>query len=100
VALLGLPITSIYAQFKKLNIMQLSDYEIKSLHRLGESIHQGRWSNDGIVQLIKLAGGFLNLQTVADFAEKNKISYQAAKKDTGYRKNIKIFNVKFIIDND
>jgi hypothetical protein len=70
------------------------------LQKLGESIQLGKWSNDALVELIKLSGDFLNLQTIADFAESNKISYQAAKKNTGHRKNIEIFNTKFIIDND
>lgn len=53
--------------------MKLTDYERQSLHKLGESIHSGKWSNDGLVQLIELSGGYLNLKT--------------------------IFNTKFIIEN-
>ncbi len=53
-----------------------------------------------MVQLIELAGGFLNLITIADFSKKNNISYQAAKKDSKTRKKIVLFNVKYVIDND
>jgi len=80
--------------------MELSDYEYKSLTRLGAAITEGRWSNEALVQLIELAGGFLNIMTITDYAAKCAISYQAAKKDTNTRKNIVIFNTKYVIDND
>ena len=79
--------------------MQLSDYEIKSLQKLGESIQQGKWSNEGLVKLIELSGDFLNLKTVPDYSRFVGISDVAARKDTFYRKNVTIFNSKFIIDN-
>lgn len=40
---------------------QLTQYEILALQKLGESIHQGKWSNDGMVQLIELVSEYLNL---------------------------------------
>lgn len=79
--------------------MQLSEYENNSLKKLGESIHQGKWSNNGLVQLIELSGDFLNIKTIPDFSKQNNISYVAASKDTLHRKNITIFNTKFVIDN-
>jgi len=76
--------------------MELSEYEIKCLNKLGESIQSGKWSNYGLIQLIELSGGFLNLQTIPDYAKRNGISYNGAKKF----RNVKlIFNVKFIIEN-
>lgn len=36
---------------------QLTDYEMNAINKLGETIHQGKWSNDGLVELIKLCGG-------------------------------------------
>lgn len=78
----------------------MTDYEINSLQRLGESIYNGRWSNDGLVQLIELAGSALNLTTISDYAKQNNMEYQGARKDTKYRKNKTIFNTKFVIDND
>jgi hypothetical protein len=77
----------------------MSEYEIKALHKLGETVFEGKWSNEGLVQLIELAGGFLNLMTIADYANKHNVSYQASKKDTQYRKNTTIFNTKYVIDN-
>lgn len=75
---------------------KLSDYEINCLNKLGESIQSGRWSNDGLVQLIELCGDFLNMKTIPDYAKQAGISYNGAKK---FRTVKKIFNVKFIIDN-
>lgn len=78
---------------------KLSEYELLALNKLGQSIFDGKWSNDGLVELIKLCGNHLNLQTISDYAKENDMSYPGAQKDTKYRKNIDLFNVKFIIDN-
>lgn len=80
--------------------MQLTDYEASSLQRLSESIYNGRWSNDGLVQLIELAGSALNLTTIADYAKQNDMEYQGARKNTKYRENKTIFNTKYVIDNN
>ena len=79
--------------------MQLSNYETKSIQKLGESIHEGKWSNEGLVELIKLAGDYLNLMTIPDYSKRHHISYPASKKNYGHRQNIKLFNCSFIIDN-
>jgi len=76
---------------------QLSEYESLSLKKLGESIQSGRWSNDGLVQLIELAGDYLNLQTIPNYASARKLSYNGVKKT---RFICKIKGVKFVIDND
>jgi len=76
---------------------QLSEYEKLSIRRLGESIVSGKWSNDGLVQLIELAGDYLNLKTIPDYAKAQKLSYNGVKK-TRMIKEIK--GVKFVIDND
>ena len=75
---------------------KLSDYESLSLNKLGESIQSGKRTNDGLVQLIELAGEFLNFQTIPDYAKSNHLSYNGVKKTREIRK---IFNVKFVIDN-
>ena len=49
---------------------KLSDYELLAINKLGDSIQNGKWSNDGLVQLIELAGSFLNLQTIPDYAKR------------------------------
>lgn len=76
---------------------QLTKYQQDSLNKLGKSIHSGNWSNDGLVQLIELAGGFLNLQTIPDYCKKHGISYNGAKK---CRNVVTVFNTKYVIDND
>ena len=75
---------------------QLTDYEKNSLNKLGESIQSGKWTNEGLVQLIEMSGGYLNLQTIPDYCRSNNISYNGAKKG---RLIQRIFNVKFVIDN-
>ena len=66
------------------------------LNRLSELISNGEIDNKGLVQIIELAGGFLNLKTRSAYSKENNISYNGAKK---FRENINLFGVKFIIDN-
>lgn len=61
-------------------MQNLSEYEILALKKLGESIHTGKWSNDGMVKLIELIGDYLNPLSIQEFADRNNISYQAARK--------------------
>ena len=74
----------------------LSEYEKLALQKFGESIHQGKWSNEGMVQLIKLIEDYLNPLSIQEFADRRGISYQAARK----HKQTILFRQKFIIDND
>jgi len=74
----------------------LSNYETLALQKLGESIHQGKWSNDGMVQLIELIGNYLNPLSIQEYADQHQISYQAARK----HKQTILFRQKFITDND
>ena len=66
------------------------------LNRLSELISNGEIDNKGLVQIIELAGGFLNLKTRSAYSKENNISYNGAKK---FRENINLFGVTFIIDN-
>ena len=69
----------------------------KVLTHLSDRIEAGELTNDEIVQIIELLGGYLNLQTIPVYAKENGISYNGAKK---FRKVVELFGVKFIIDND
>lgn len=69
----------------------------KILTHLSDRIEAGELTNDEIVQIIELLGGYLNLQTIPAYAKENGISYNGAKK---FRKVVELFGVKFIIDND
>ena len=75
---------------------KLSEYETLALQKLGQSIQSGKWSNDGLVQLIELAGDYLNPLSIQEFADEKGISYQAARK----HKQTILFRQKFIINND
>ena len=74
--------------------MNLSDKILKNIY-LG--VTNDLISNNDLIQIIEQTGAFLNLQTISDYARQNKISYNGVKK---FRKIIKIFNVKFVIDNE
>jgi hypothetical protein len=63
---------------------------------LGESIHKGKWSNEGLVKLIELGSDYLNPLSIQEYADSRKISYQAARK----HKQTILLRQKFIIDND
>jgi len=78
----------------------LSEYEKTSLHKLGGAIQEGKWSNVGMVELIKLIGEYLNIKTVPDYCKQTGLSYPGAIKKVKSRHVEKIFNVKFIIDNE
>ena len=53
-------------------------------------------SNYDLVQVIELCGILLNLQKIPNYEKENIMSYNGVKK---HRKIIKIFNIKFVIDN-
>ena len=75
---------------------QLSQYEQNSLNKLGEAIHSGKWSNDGMVQLIEPIIDYLNPVPLLKYGKDNSISYNGLKKQN---KAVKILNQKYIIDN-
>lgn len=62
-----------------------------------ENVVTGKISNDELVQLIEQCGSYLNLKTIPDYAKEKGISYNGAKK---FRHVVKIFNVKFVVDNE
>jgi hypothetical protein len=69
----------------------------KLLQFVSKKFENGEIDNDSMVQLIELAGSYLNIQTLPQWAANNGKSYNGAK----IQKNkIKLFGVKFIIDND
>jgi hypothetical protein len=68
----------------------------KILNRLSELIETNQLNNEDLVQIIEHVGGYLNLETISEYAKKNNLSYNGVKK---CRKIIKLFNVKFVIDN-
>lgn len=77
--------------------MKLTKYEFDSLQKLEEKIHENKWSNDGLVQLIELCGFYLNVDTIPKYAKKNNLTYNGVKKCRTIKK---IFGVKYVIDNE
>jgi len=69
----------------------------KLIDFVAKNYEAGRLDDDSLVQLIELAAKYLNLQTIAEYARLNKLSYNGAK---NYRNNIKISGVKFIVNNE
>ena len=69
--------------------------------KIALNIHKGMdnnmLSNNDLVHIIEQCGSYLNLMTIPEYASQNNISYNGAKK---FRNIKKIFNVKFVIDND
>lgn len=61
-----------------------------------QKYQDGELDNSTLVQLIELAGQFLNLKTIPDFAKENGMTYNGVKNN---RKIIEIFNIKFVIEN-
>ena len=76
---------------------QLSEYETKSLQKLGEAIFQGKWSDEGLVQLIELAGDCLNPVSIQKYADNIGKTYNGIKKT---KKVTVILGHKYIIDNE
>ena len=76
---------------------QLSDNGKKLNAFLDEKMYEGFYTNNDLIQFIESAGRYLNLKTISDYANQNKMSYNGVKK---FRKTHTIFNVKFVIDNE
>ncbi len=69
----------------------------KLIQFIASKYEAGELDDNSLVQIIELAGSYLNLKTIADYAKSNNMSYNGAKK---FRKSINIAGVKMIIDND
>lgn len=77
--------------------MQLSEYEKLSINKLGQSIHAGKWSNEGMVQCIELLLDYLNPVTIQQYADNVGKTYNGIKKT---KPATKILDQKYILDND
>ena len=78
--------------------MQLTDYEQRAIDKFGQSVVDGKWSNDGLVSLLKLiAEDFLRAKRVSNFAKANGITPQGARR---FRPVFEIDGYQFIADND
>ena len=80
-----------------MKILEITDKGKKLCDFVTEKTMNGELFNNDLVQLIEVAGAFLNLQTISDYAQSNNLSYNGAK---NHRNTIEIFNIKFVIDNE
>lgn len=69
----------------------------KLIEFLDLKMHAGEFTNEDLVQFIESVGQYLNLQTIANYANDHKMSYNGVKE---FRTIREIFKVKFVIDND
>lgn len=76
--------------------MKTSPNGEKLLNFVADKFENGHLTNDDLVQLIELSGGYLNLTTIPNYARSRKLSYNGVKK---CRRVVEIFKVKFVIDN-
>lgn len=76
--------------------MNIEQNTSKLLDFISDKFTKRELNNESLVQLIELAGGFLNLETIPRYAKREGKSYNGVKK---HRQVRKLFNVKFVIDN-
>jgi hypothetical protein len=77
--------------------MQKQEFERRLEYNLHKYVMQVDEPNEFLVHLIELAGSYLNLQTISDYADSNNMSYNGVKK---CRDVIALFNTKFVVDNE
>ena len=71
------------------------DKSTNIVHRIDELAMQGVFSNDQLVQIIELLGGYLNLMTISEYAKSHNLSYNGVKNN---RQIINLFGNKYVID--
>lgn len=77
--------------------LDITDKGKKLCDFVTEKTMNGELTNKDLLQLIEVAGSFLNLQTIPDYAKSNNLSYNGAK---NHRDVVEIFKTKFVIDNE
>jgi hypothetical protein len=76
---------------------QTTENTSKILKFVADKFQKNELDNDSLVQLIELCGNYLNIQSIADYAKTNNMSYNGVK---NHRQVVKVFKQKFIIDNE
>jgi hypothetical protein len=77
--------------------MSITENTTKLLKFTAEKFEKGELNNDSLVQLIELAGNYLNIESIPNYAKQNNLSYNGVKK---FRTIVELFNIKFVVDND
>jgi hypothetical protein len=74
--------------------MQLTDKEQKTIDKFVNFIMDNNVSNEFLVQIIELAGGFVDVESIQDRAKRTGLSYNGVKKTRNIQK---IFGQNFVI---
>lgn len=69
----------------------------KLIDWLDLQMHDGKFTNEDLVQFIESVGQYLGLETIANYANSHKMSYNGVKQ---HREIREILGVKFVIDNE
>jgi hypothetical protein len=77
--------------------MELSEKERITLEKYSKFLYEQNPSSSFLVQIIELTGRQLNLETISGYAKRTGKSYNGVK---NHRTIKKLFNVKFVIEND
>ena len=77
--------------------MQMTEYEQRNLEAFEKSINEGKWSNDGMVSMLKLLETYLGLKRVSEFAKEEGKSTQALRRRSNI---IKLCGYAMAIDNE
>jgi hypothetical protein len=84
--------------FQQETKMQLTEYEQKSLFAFEKSVHEGKWSNGGLIELLRrIVLDYLRAKRVSNYASANNISPQGARR---HRECFEIDGYQYIADND
>lgn len=68
----------------------------KICEHISGRITSGELDNADLVQIIEHLGGYLNLQTISNYAREKGMSYNGAKR---FRERVNLFGVGFVVDN-
>lgn len=80
-----------------MEIRNITDKGKKLCDFVTEKTMNGEFTNEDLIQFIEVAGSFLNLKTISDYAKAKNLSYNGVK---NHRQIIEVFNVKFVVDNN
>jgi hypothetical protein len=75
----------------------ITDNGKKLIEWLDLQMYDGKFTNDDLVQFIEVVGKYLGLETISNYANSHKMSYNGVK---DHREIREILGVKFVIDNE
>lgn len=67
------------------------------INRLMDMVENNELTNEDVVQIIALLGGYLNLQTIPKYSKRSGLTYNGIKH---HRNVVQLFGCKLVVDND